>query len=86
MMLGNGKRMFENRKGSLKLGKECSKTMLLLKMFSAKTNIFVHKLNSKIRVGNVTYTLNFTYAEKKHTYALIFYPPKSNSKSIRILI
>ena len=50
MMLGNRKRMFENRKGSSKLGKGCSKTMLLLKIFSAKTNIFVHKLNSKIRV------------------------------------
>ena len=63
-MLGNRKRMFENRKGSSKLGKGCSKTMLLLKIFSAKTNIFVNKLSGKIGAESVAYTLNFTYTEK----------------------
>ena len=44
--------MFKNRK-------KVFKTMLPLKIFSAKTNRFVHKLNGKIGVENVAYTLNF---------------------------
>ena len=34
-----------------------------LKIFSAKTIRFGHKLNGKIEVENVAYTLNFTYTE-----------------------
>ena len=52
--------MFENRKGCSQTEKGCSKTMLPLKIVSAKTNRFVHKLNGKIGVENVAYTLNFT--------------------------
>ena len=63
----NQERSFYNRKGRSKTGKGCSKigkgclkAMLPLKIFSAKTNRFVHKLNGKIEVENVAYTLNFT--------------------------
>ena len=44
--------------------KDVQKTMLTLKIFSAKTNIFVNKLNGKIGAESVAYTLNFTYTEK----------------------
>ena len=44
--------------------KDVQKTMLALKIFSAKTNIFVNKLNGKIGAESVAYTLNFTYTEK----------------------
>ena len=41
------------------------KMIYYLKIFSAKTNRLFHKLNGKIEVDNITYTLNFTYAENK---------------------
>ena len=44
--------------------KNVQKTMLALKIYSAKTNIFVNKLNGKIGAESVAYTLNFTYTEK----------------------
>ena len=64
--------MFQNRKGRSKTGKGCLKTGKAVrkqekdvqKQFSAKTYRTVLKLNGKIKVENVPYTLNFTYTEK----------------------